>query len=118
MIGSKVQKYLDLEHESSNRMLEHDSRRVLGRYKEAVYHALRAGMIRDQMGQRCYAAENYAEAAEDWLSAVECFLLASATKEAADVLGSLHRLETEGKILAERPDLVSALRKCELLLKE
>ena len=70
------------------------------------------------MGQLSYVAEEYPEAAEDWLSAVNCFLLANARKEAGDVLDRLHLMEAEGKIPAARSDLLAALRECEQGLKE
>jgi hypothetical protein len=110
MTGTKSAEYRDLEHESSSRLLEHDSRRVLGRYEEAAYHALQAGTGRDRMGRLCFQAGEFAEAAEDWLSAVACFLLATANQQAAGVLELLRRLEADGKIPAERSDLVGTLR--------
>jgi hypothetical protein len=118
MIAIKAQEYQDLEHESSSQLLEHDSRRVLGRLEEAAYHALQAGRNRTKMGQHCFEAQEYAEAAEDWLSAVECFLLATARKQAAVVFDLLIRLEVDGKIPVERPDLVAALRNSNQRLRD
>jgi hypothetical protein len=70
------------------------------------------------MGQLRFEAEEYAEAAEDWLSAASCFLLAASRKQAADILEVVHRMETAGKLPADRPDLHDALRKHEQELKK
>jgi hypothetical protein len=113
MTGTKSAEYRDLEHESSSQLVEYDSRRVLGRYEEAACHALQAGIGRARMGQLCFEAEEYAEAAEDWLSAVECFLLGAATQQAAGILELLCRLEAGGKIPVERSDLIATLRERE-----
>jgi tetratricopeptide (TPR) repeat protein len=118
MTGTKAPEYRDLEHESSSQLMEYDSRRVLGRYPEAAYHALQAGCGRARMGQLGFEAGEYAEAVEDWLSAVECFLLATAPKQAAGVLNGLHRLEADGKIPEARPELLDGLRQREQGLKD
>jgi hypothetical protein len=118
MTGTKSREYRQLEQESSNQLMEHDSRRVLGRYEEAAYRALQAGQDRARMGQLCCEAGEYAEAAEDWLSATACFLLATAPKQAVGALGLLRRLEAEGKVPAERPDLRNALREREQQLND
>jgi hypothetical protein len=110
MTGTKSRDYHDLERESSNYLLEHDSKRTLGRYEDAAYDALRAGTARARMGQLGFEAGEHAEAVEDWLSAVECFLQATAKKQGAEVLKILHRLEAEGKVPAERPDLHATLQ--------
>jgi tetratricopeptide (TPR) repeat protein len=109
MTGTKAPEYRALQNESSSQLLDYDSRWVLGRYEEAAYHALQAGTGRYRMGHLCFQAGEYQEAVEDWLSAAECFLLATAQGQAGKILNILHRLETEGKIPAERPDLLSAL---------
>jgi hypothetical protein len=113
MSVTQQQVYHDLERESSDFLLEHDSRRVLGRYAEAAYDALQAGERRARMGQLCFEAGEYAEAVEDWLSAVECFLRATAKKRGAEILALLHRLEADDKLPAERPNLYAALRERE-----
>jgi hypothetical protein len=110
MTGTKTRAYLDLQHESSSRLLDYDSRWVLGRYEEAAYHALQAGTVRTRMGQLGFDAREYVAAVEDWLSGAACFLLATARQQAADLLDILHRLEAEGKIPVERADLHAALR--------
>jgi hypothetical protein len=110
MTGTKAHEYDNLERESSSQLMEHDSRQVLGRYEEAAYAALQAGRGRARMGQLCFEAEEYVEATEDWLSAAACLLLATETKHAARVLDLLHRLDVDGKIPAERPDLHATLR--------
>jgi hypothetical protein len=117
MTETKAREYHDLELESSNELLEHDSRLLLGRYEEAAYHALQAGRCRARMGQLCFEAEEYAEATEDWLSAAACFLLATAREQAAGVLDVLHH-QVEGKIPAERPDLREAVRQRDQELKD
>jgi tetratricopeptide (TPR) repeat protein len=113
MIATQQHEYHVLERESSDLLLEHDSRRVLGRFEEAAYDALQAGRGRARMGQLRFAAGEYAEAIEDWLSAIECFLRATAKKQASDLLTLLHKMEAEGKLPAERPDLHAALRERE-----
>jgi hypothetical protein len=110
MTSTKAQEYHDLEHKSSDHLLEHDSRRVLGRFQEAAYHALEAGKSRARMAQLCFEDAQYAEAVEDWLSAVACFLLADAKPQAIDSLERLHQLEADGKIPSDRPELLAALR--------
>ena len=118
MIGTKADEYQHLAHESSSRILEYESRWVLGRYEEAAYHALQAGTDRTRMGRLSAEAEEWSEAVEDWLSAVACFLRATARKQAADVLELLHRLDGDGKIPMARPDLHAALRERERELDE
>jgi hypothetical protein len=118
MTGTKSAEYRNLERESSSQLLEHDSRRVLGRYEEAADHALQAGTGRARMGRLRFEAGEFAEAAEDWLSAVGCFLLATARGQAASVLELLRGLEANGKIPVERSDLVAALRERERQLKD
>jgi hypothetical protein len=113
MISTQHDEYHVLERESSNCLLEHDSQRVLGRFEEAAYDALRAGRVRARMGQLRLAAGDYAEAVEDWLSAVACFLRATAKKEAFDLLELLRGLDADGKVPAERLDLRAALRERE-----
>ncbi len=118
MTATQQQEYHDLERESSNYLLGHDSRRVLGRYEEAAYDALQAGRARARMGQIGFEAGAFTEAVEDWLSALECFLRAGAKKPASELLALLRRLEAEGKVPAERPDLRAALREREQGLDE
>jgi hypothetical protein len=118
MIGTKADEYRELERESSNHLLEHDSQRTLGRYEEAASHALQAGKDRVRMGQLCFDAAEYPEAAADWLSAAACFLLAMARTQAGDILSVVHRLEADGKIPVDRPDLMAALRERERGLEE
>jgi tetratricopeptide (TPR) repeat protein len=110
MTDTLAREYQDLERASSNELLESDSRRVLGRYAEAAYHALQAGRSRARMGLLRYQAREYAEAVEDWLSAADCFLQATSRAQATDVLEALHRAEMDGQVPAERPDLHAALR--------
>jgi hypothetical protein len=118
MIGTKGREYRDLELETSNHLMDHDSRQGLGRYEEAAYHALQAGSGRVRMGQLCWEAGEHAEAAEDWLSAAACCILATTGRQAADVLDHLHGLEAAGKIPAGRPDLHAALREHDQGLKD
>ncbi len=79
---------------------------------------MRSPWGRTRMGQVCLEAEEYAEAVADWLSAADCFLQATARKQAADVLDVLHRLEADGKVPAERPDLRAVLRQRKRGLKD
>jgi tetratricopeptide (TPR) repeat protein len=118
MTGTKGREYRDLELETSNHLMRHDSRRGLGRYEEAAYHALQAGLGRVRMGQFCWDAEEYTQAVEDWLSAAGCFVLATACRQATESLNHLHRLEAEGKIPARRLDLHAALREHDQGLKD
>ncbi len=110
--------YRELRLESSNDLVDHDSRRVLGRFAEAARHALRAGAPRDRMGQIRFDAERYADAADDWLSAASCLLLATASRRAAEVLKIVHGLIAEGKVPADRKDLHAALAECDKGLKQ
>jgi hypothetical protein len=110
MTGTNAHEYQNLECDSSNRLLERDAQQVLGRYEEAADHTLQAGRGRVRMGQLCFEAAAYPEAVEDWLSAAECFLQATAAKQAADVLELLHRVEAAGTIPPERPDLRAVLQ--------
>jgi hypothetical protein len=109
MTGTTMQEYRHLELESSNHLMEHDSREVLGRYEEAAYNALQAGNERDRMGQLSFEAQEYSNAAADWLSATACYLLATAAPQAKRTLETLRRLEADGKIPANRPDMRAAL---------
>ena len=60
MIATHQEEYHALERESSNFLLEHDSRRILGRYEEAAYDALQAGRGRAcECGCRLVAAHRF-----------------------------------------------------------
>lgn len=118
MSATEQHQYRDLQRESSNFLMEHDSRRVLGRYAEAAYDALEAGRRRARMGQLCYAAGEYAEAFEDWLSAAECYLQGTGKKQAAEILSLLQRVEADSKMPATHLDLHAALREREHGLDE
>ncbi|HKI33744.1 MAG TPA: hypothetical protein VKA46_17965, partial [Gemmataceae bacterium] len=87
MTGTQAAEYRELELQSSNLLLEADSRLVLSRYEEAAFHALQAGRSRARMGELNYKADEWAGAAEDWLSAAACFLRATAPQQAQTVLG-------------------------------
>ncbi len=107
------QDYRKLTLDSSNDLLEHDSRRVLGRFAEAACHALQAAEDRKNMGQFCYEPGRHTDAAEAWLSAANCFLLATARERATEIVKSVHKLEAEGKLPVERNDLYAALAECD-----
>ncbi|HET6879104.1 MAG TPA: hypothetical protein VFI31_03050 [Pirellulales bacterium] len=113
MIGDKVideasERYRELERESSSLLLDHDSRLALGRYEEAAFHALQAGRQRASMGRILFDAGDRIAAAEDWLSATACFLLATAEEQARTLLGILQTLAEDGD-LESRPDLTAVL---------
>jgi hypothetical protein len=118
MTAAQEREYHDLELESSNELLAHDSRRVLGRFEEAARHALQAGRARARMGQLRFAAGDYSGAAEDWLSAAACFLQASAGEPATAALNEVRRLGAEGRLAAARPDLAAALAEREQQLAD
>jgi tetratricopeptide (TPR) repeat protein len=101
--------YRDLALDSSNEMMAYDSRWVLGRYAEAAWHMLQAGLARERMGQITFDAGNFAQAAADWLSAAACFLLATDPKRMHETLARVQQLDQEGKIPPERRDIHTAL---------
>jgi len=105
MTGTQAAEYRELELQSSNLLLEADSRLVLSRYEEAAFHALQAGRSRARMGELNYKADEWAGAAEDWLSAAACFLRATAPQQAQTVLRLVQQLSSEGKIPAHREDV-------------
>src|SRR3954447_21271755 len=102
MTDLRTPEYRHLALESSNHLMEHDSRTVLGRYEEAAHHALQAGILRERMGQLSYEVQDYKRATADWLSAVACYLLATASEPAVAVLDALHRLEADGLFPTEQ----------------
>ncbi|HUY34805.1 MAG TPA: hypothetical protein VMV69_18815 [Pirellulales bacterium] len=117
-VKSKELDYHELELESSNDLVDHDSRRVLGRFAEAASHALQAGARRERMGRISLDTGRHADAAEDWLSAASCFLLATASGRAAEILKIVHGLIAQGNVPANRRDLHAALGECDKGLKQ
>jgi hypothetical protein len=109
MIAIKDNDYRQLAIDSSNFMLDGDGQWVLGRYEEAAYAFGQAGHMRRCMGQITCAAENFALAAEDWLSATACFVQATDRDQAEASLGLVQWLEEQKRIPANRPDLLAAL---------
>jgi hypothetical protein len=118
MTAAQEREYHDLELDSSNELLEHDSRRVLGRFEEAAHHALQAGRARARMGQLRFDAGDYSGAAADWLSAAACFLQADAGDSATIILDEVRRLAADGRLPAARPDLAAALKEREQQLAD
>jgi hypothetical protein len=59
MIAAQQDECCAFERESSNFLLERDSRRALGRYEEAAYDALQAGRGRARMEQLCWTASGF-----------------------------------------------------------
>jgi hypothetical protein len=109
MTTAETNEYRTLERESSNHLLEHDSRLALGRYEEAARHLLEAGLQRTRMGRIQYDARKFAEAAEDWLSAADCFLRVNDAKRAQEVVGDLAGMREQRKLPGNRVDLFEAL---------
>ncbi|OYV88214.1 MAG: hypothetical protein B7Z73_08965 [Planctomycetia bacterium 21-64-5] len=109
VIGEKTQRYRELERESSGMLLDHDSRRVLGRYEEAAFHALQAGRRRASMGKILFDAGDHVGAAEDWLSATACFMLATAEDQIRTLLDIVRRMEDDGDF-ESRPEMSDILQ--------
>ncbi len=118
MTAAETTEYQTLQRESSNHLLEHDSRLVLGRYEEAARHMLEAGLQRVRMGRIQFEARRFVEAAEDWLSAAECFLRANDATRAGDTIRELAGMRNEGVIPGDRADLIEALRDRERRLQK
>jgi tetratricopeptide (TPR) repeat protein len=110
--------YRKLELDSSNDMMDHDADRTLGRYAKAALHMRDAGLMRLRMGQMMFDANDYAQAAADWLSAAACFYLATDSKRMQDALDRARKLRDEGKIPPERRDIHEALKEREEQVKE
>jgi hypothetical protein len=113
MTGTTPTEYHTLALDSSNEMMAHDSRRVLGRYAEAAWHAFRAGDGRRRMGVLMRQANNFTRAAADWLSASACFCLATNPGLSRIGLMKVRELITAGHIPPERNDIHEAVRERE-----
>jgi tetratricopeptide (TPR) repeat protein len=113
MTATKENDYRELESASSNLLMEWDGRWCLGRYEEATYAVWRAGRLRLRMGRLSFDAGNFTAAAEDWLSAAACFLEADAEERANEALQLVRELAAQGRLPAERTDLLAALRERE-----
>ena len=101
--------YKQLALDSSNDMIRYDSLWVQGDYSEAAWHVRRAGFARQQMGQIQFETGEFADAAEDWLSAAECFYLATELKKMQDCIERVQRLRNNGQIPAPRSDILETL---------
>lgn len=117
MTGTVPSEYRDLALDSSNEMMEYDSRWVLGRYPEAAWHILRAGIARVRMGQMMFDTGEFVLAAEDWLSAAACFYLATDLERMRDAFERVRELDREGKIPPERRDIHAAIKEREEKIK-
>jgi hypothetical protein len=82
----------------------------VGWYEVAAYAALQAGIERERMGRMMIEAGEVVFAAEDWLSAAACFLLATAPARSSALLDEVRRLDAEGKVPTDRRDMHAALR--------
>jgi tetratricopeptide (TPR) repeat protein len=69
--------------------------------------------MRERMGQLSLAAQEYAGAAEDWLSSAECYLQACAQDDAVRALEGAQKLEAAGHLPPGRGDVTAALRERE-----
>lgn len=112
------EEYLELERESSDLLLEADSRQVLGRYPEAALATRRAGAMRERMGLLRQEAGDDPGAMADWLSSAACYIRSAAGNEAAAVLERVRQLLQAGAVPADRADLRTALRERERELSE
>jgi hypothetical protein len=110
MSAARDNDYRQLELDSSNLVMEWDGRSVLGRHKEAAHAVWRAGHLRRRMGELSVEAGDFARAAEDWLSAVACFLHVDAEELARETLKFVQGLKARGLIPEKRTDLLAALR--------
>ncbi|MDY3560845.1 hypothetical protein R5W23_002094 [Gemmata sp. JC673] len=108
-MNEAVAEYRQLELDSSNDMMDADSRRALGRYVEAAWHHLQAGAARERMGQMMFDTGDRVRAAADWLSAAACFHLATNLQQMSEVLNRVHELVQQGSIPPERRDIRCAL---------
>jgi hypothetical protein len=113
MTGTQGDEYRRLALESSNLLMEYDSRTVLGRYEEAAERVRQAGKQRFRMGQIAYDAKEFAAAAEDWLSAAECFLQGSVPESAETAVIAVQQMRAEDLLPARRLDLLAALHERE-----
>lgn len=109
MILTITTEYRELAVASSNEMLAHDSRRILGRYVEAAQHAYQAGISRMRMAQLSHTSGDSLQAANDWLAATACFHLANAPDKMQEALAHLRELESEGKLPSERADILNTI---------
>lgn len=113
MTATTPPEYRQLERESSNDLIRHDARRGDGKYPEAAWHALQAGLARYRMGQIMSESGEYVFATEDWLSAAACFYLATDPNRMKAAFGRAEQLVQEGKIPPERRDIYEALKERE-----
>lgn len=110
MTRTDTSEYRDLALQSSNEMMEHDSRRVLGRYPQAALHIRNAGLGRLRMGQIMSDAGDFPQAAADWLCAGECFYLVPDLERMRACVERVQKLNQEGKIPPDRRDIHDALK--------
>jgi hypothetical protein len=110
MNDARTPEYRKLELDTSNEMIEYDSRWGLGRYAQAALHIREAGFGRLRMGQIMFDAGEFVHAAEDWLSAGECFYLGSDLERMRDCFERVRQLDHEGRIPAECRHIHAALK--------
>lgn len=113
MQTKNLTEYRDLATESSNLMIEADSKWVLGNYPLAAYYFLQAGRKRSQMGQISFDDAQFANAAADWLSATACFLQGTSIEHAQTTMKLVYELERDEKIPEDRLDIHVAIRERE-----
>ena len=118
MPATMTDEYRQLGYDTSNDMIRYDSRRGIGEYAQAALHIRNAGFGRLRMGQMMHDAGEFVLAAENWLSAAACFLLATDPKEMQETLARAQQLDQEGKIPPERRDIHAAMKEREAELKE
>jgi hypothetical protein len=105
VISAANTEYQRLALESSNLLMEWDGQWVLGRYEQAALAALQAGRLRAQMGAILRDAGDWEGAAEDFLSAADCFVKASHREEGQNALDQARRMIAQEAAEAARPDL-------------
>ncbi len=110
MTPTDTPEYRRLALASSNDMMRYDTRWALGEYADARGHVLDAAAARAEMGRIKADAGEFAHAAEDWLSAAECYFLGGEPARMAAAVGRVRELDRAGRIPDDRTDLRAALR--------
>jgi tetratricopeptide (TPR) repeat protein len=119
MIATLGEDYRKLEIESSNLLMEWDGQKVLGRDVEAAYAAFRAGLLRARMGQMRLDDGDWTGAAEDCLSAIDCFVQAGVMERAISLFERLGQESAgRGGLPPGRDDLASALAERETSIRQ
>lgn len=118
MIVAYETNYDKLLTESSNLLIESDSRQAAGQYEEAAVVARQAGELRVRMGHLRNDIKDFEAAAEDWLSAAACFVRGGSETQAESAVDLVKHLKDRSRIPADRIDLLSELDQRELEIQQ